>query len=102
MDKEFVNGEKFKALHTLSGDKENSKWSRIMHKYLRKCGLGEFLKINLNSGQSKEINKRKARLFFKIMQKSMVEEYYKRLIISTQSPLWFWSDLFYILVIEFS
>ena len=31
----------------------------------------------------------------------MVEEYYKRLIISFQSPQWFWSDLFYILMIEF-
>ena len=72
MDIEFINGEKFKILPTFSGDKKRFEWSRIMHKYLRKCDLSEFLEINLNSGQSKEIKKRKARLFFKIMQKSMV------------------------------
>mgnify|MGYP004704784897 CR=1 FL=1 len=86
MEREFVNGEKLKVLRTLSGDKERSEWSKIMHKYLKKCGLGEFLEINLNNGQSKEIKRRKARLFFKMLRKSMVEEYYKRLIISFQSP----------------
>ena len=55
MDIEFINGEKFKILPIFSGDKERFEWSRIMHKYHRKCDLREFLEINLNSGQSKII-----------------------------------------------
>ena len=60
MDREFVSDEKFKVLRTFSGDKEKSEWSRIMHKYLKKCGLGEFLKINqkkLREGRSDYFSK---------------------------------------------
>ena len=59
-ERKFINGEKFKVLRTLSGDKERSEWSRIMHKYLKKCGLGEFFKIHqkkLREGRSDHFSK---------------------------------------------
>ena len=60
--------------------------------------LDDILKINLDSGLSKENKKEKAKLFFKIMQKYMVEEYFMKVFIDSQSPQRFLLDLFYILM----
>ena len=46
MDKEFVNGEKFKILHTLSNDEERLESAAIMEKYLERCILDHIYKIN--------------------------------------------------------
>lgn len=47
INREFVNDEKFKILHTFSSYEETSEWVEIMDKYLKRCGLGGTIVINL-------------------------------------------------------
>ncbi|KAL3522795.1 hypothetical protein ACH5RR_015629 [Cinchona calisaya] len=80
------------------GSEERFEWANIMEEYLKRWGLGDAIELRLSNPLPKEIMKRKTKLFFKIMRKSMVIKFFKRVVVNTQSPEFFWSDLFYILM----
>lgn len=68
MNREFVNGENFEILHTLSSYEERSVWIDITDKYFRRWyGLVDTIEVNLNHCAPREIWKKKAKLFFKII-----------------------------------
>ena len=55
----------------MTTNEERLDWVAIMEKYFKRCKLVDIVKINFNNGLLKANEKKKAKLFFKIMQKSI-------------------------------
>ena len=84
-NRDLIDSEKFFILTPISTNRQTYfGWVLTVKKYLKQCNLDDILYWVDASEMPKHVFKKKARLFFQVMRKTMVECIYKTFVRRTK------------------